>query len=123
MLFLNLSTTNVENVDKSTVHFKIRLRLWRRLCVLKESSRFLFYFVFTCAVIRKATFFFDGEGRVLSETCCWLFVESVPLLVDKERVQRQLKVETWLNLTQLLKEIQEDDKKNQSHHKPISYVV
>jgi len=58
----------------------------------------------------------------MSESFCWLFVESVPLLVDKERVQRQLKVETWLNLTQLLKEVQEADKK-QIHYKPINYVV
>jgi len=59
----------------------------------------------------------------VSETCCWLFVDSVPLLIDKERVQRQLKVETWLDLTQLLKEIKGNDEKNQSHHKAISYVV
>ncbi len=59
----------------------------------------------------------------MSETCCWLFVDSVPLLIDKERVQRQLKVETWLDLTQVLKEIKEDDEKNQSHYKATSYIV
>lgn len=59
----------------------------------------------------------------MSETCCWLFVDSVPLLIDKERVQRQLKVETWLDLTQVLKEIREDDEKNQSHYKATSYIV
>ncbi|MGD0159791.1 MAG: hypothetical protein ABSB89_05780 [Candidatus Bathyarchaeia archaeon] len=59
----------------------------------------------------------------MSETCCWLFVDSVPLLIDKERVQRQLKVETWLDLTQVLKEIKENDEKNQSHYKATSYIV
>jgi len=59
----------------------------------------------------------------VSETCCWLFVDSVPLLIDKERVQRQLKVETWLDLTQVLKEIKENDEKNQSHYKATSYIV
>jgi len=45
------------------------------------------------------------------------------LLIDKERVQRQLKVETWLDLTQVLKEIKENDEKNQSHYKATSYIV
>jgi len=31
--------------------------------VLKESSRFLFYFVLTCAVIRRAVAFSRGERR------------------------------------------------------------
>ena len=56
----------------------------------------------------------------MSESC-WLFIENVPLLFDKERIQRQLKVETWLDLTQLLKEIRDDDKKKESQ--PASYVV
>ena len=59
----------------------------------------------------------------MPESCCWLFVDNVPLLIDKERVQRQLKVETWLDLTQLLKEIKEEGTNNQSQQKPISYVV
>jgi len=63
------------------------------------------------------------ERGVMSESCCWLFIENVPLLFDKERVQRQLKVETWLGLTQLLKEIKDDDQKRESHHQPINYVV
>ena len=59
----------------------------------------------------------------MSESYCWLFIENVPLLFDKERIQRQVKVETWLGLTQLLKEIRDEDDKNKSHHKPIDYVV
>ena len=89
---------------------------------LQESSRFFFYFVLTCIVIRKAAGFFGWRG-VMSESCCWLFVENVPLLFDKERVQRQLKVESWLDLTQLLKEIKDEDKDKKSHQQPINYVV
>jgi hypothetical protein len=57
----------------------------------------------------------------MSESCSWLFIESVPLLFEKEKVARQLKVETWLDLTQLLKEIKEDDAR--SPQQPIRYVV
>ena len=63
------------------------------------------------------------ERGTMSESYCWLFIENVPLLFDKERVQRQVKVETWLGLTQLLKEIEEEDNNSKSHHRPISYVV
>jgi hypothetical protein len=63
------------------------------------------------------------ERGVMSESYCWLFVENVPLLFDKERIQRQLKVETWLNLTQLLKEMKEENKDNETHQQPINYVV
>ena len=59
----------------------------------------------------------------MSESCCWLFVENVPLLFDKERVQRQLKIETWLGLTQLLKEIKEEDNEKNSHQQAMRYVV
>jgi len=72
---------------------------------------------------KKSSGFFRMERGVMSESCCWLFIENVPLLFDKERVQRQLKVETWLGLTQLLKEIKDDDQKRESHHQPINYVV
>ena len=59
----------------------------------------------------------------MSESCCWLFVESTPLLFDKERIQRQLKVETWLDLTQLLKEIKDEDRERVSHQQAMSYIV
>jgi len=35
----------------------------------------------------------------------WIFVDHIPLLYDKRRVARQLQVETWLDLTQLIKEL------------------
>lgn len=59
----------------------------------------------------------------MSESCCWMFVENVPLLFDKERIQRQLKVETWLDLTQLLREVKDDAKKIEDHQQVMGYVV
>jgi hypothetical protein len=34
-----------------------------------------------------------------------MFVENVPLLYEKRRVARQFQVETWLDLAQVLKEL------------------
>ena len=71
---------------------------------------------------KKSSGLFQMERGVMSESYCWLFIENVPLLFDKERIQRQVKVETWLGLTQLLKEIEDEDN-NKSHYQPINYVV
>ena len=59
----------------------------------------------------------------MAESCSWLFVENIPLLFDKERVSRQLKVETWLDLTQLLKEIKDEDTDKKSPQQAMNYVV
>jgi hypothetical protein len=59
----------------------------------------------------------------MAETYTWVFVENVPLLFDKERVTRQLKVETWLDLAQLLKEIKNEDTDKKSPQSVINYVV
>jgi hypothetical protein len=45
-----------------------------------------------------------GEGR-MAESCGWVFVDNVPLLYDKRRVSRQVQVETWLELSRLVKEL------------------
>jgi hypothetical protein len=58
----------------------------------------------------------------MSESCSWLFVENTPLLFEKEKVSRQLKVETWLDLTQLLNEIKEEDDERKPQQ-PIRYVI
>jgi hypothetical protein len=39
----------------------------------------------------------------------WLFVDNVPLLYDRRRVARQLQVETWLYLAQLVDELKTED--------------
>jgi hypothetical protein len=59
----------------------------------------------------------------MPEYCSWLFVENVPLLFDRERVARQLKVETWLDLAQLLREMNGSDNSIKSPAQPVSYVV
>ena len=41
----------------------------------------------------------------MAESCGWVFVDNVPLLYDRRRVARQLQVETWLQLSQLVKEL------------------
>jgi hypothetical protein len=63
------------------------------------------------------------ERGSMAEPCSWLFVENVPLLFDKERITRQLKVETWLDLAQLLKEIKNDDTDKNTQQSTINYVV
>jgi hypothetical protein len=35
----------------------------------------------------------------------WLFISNVPLLYEKKRVARQFKIETWLDLAQVVKEL------------------
>ena len=35
----------------------------------------------------------------------WLFVDNTPLLYNKKNVDRQQKIEKWLNLYQLSKEL------------------
>lgn len=63
------------------------------------------------------------EKGKMAESCGWLFVENVPLLCDKKRVTRQLKVETWLDLAQLLKEIKDEGTDKKSPQQVINYVV
>lgn len=41
----------------------------------------------------------------MADSYGWLFIDFVPLLYEKRRVARQLQVETWLDLTQLLNEL------------------
>lgn len=49
--------------------------------------------------------FFGGRKESLSDTCGWIFVDKVPLLYERRRVARQLQVETWLELSRLVKEL------------------
>lgn len=44
----------------------------------------------------------------------WIFVDKVPLLCDKKRIERQQKIETWLDLYQLTIEL--GIEKTQSQH-------
>jgi hypothetical protein len=54
----------------------------------------------------------------------WLFVDVVPLLYDKKKVERQLKVEEWLDLYQLTRELGIANVPNASGRRSaINYVI
>ena len=54
----------------------------------------------------------------------WLFVDTVPLLYEKKKVARQLKIETWLDLYQLTKELNIQKLENHSRtNAPMNYVI
>jgi len=63
----------------------------------------------------------------LAESYGWLFIDFIPLLYEKRRVARQLQVETWLDLTQLLNELKlelvDNGKIGQSAKPKIDYVA
>jgi hypothetical protein len=54
----------------------------------------------------------------------WLFVNTIPLLYEEKKIERQSKIETWLNLYQLTRElnIQETENKNGANA-PMNYVI
>lgn len=60
----------------------------------------------------------------MAETYGWLFVNFVPLLYEEKRVAKQLQIETWLNLWQLVKtlKIEKHINKDKENRKP-SYIV
>jgi hypothetical protein len=35
----------------------------------------------------------------------WMFVNSIPLQYDKKRLARQFQIETWLDLAEVMKEL------------------
>ena len=54
----------------------------------------------------------------------WLFVDTVPLLYEKKKVARQLKIETWLDLYQLTREL--NIQKLENHYRanaPMNYII
>ena len=53
----------------------------------------------------------------------WLFIDFIPLLYDKKKVARQFQVETWLDLTQLVKELGIEKPTKQTSQHSVSYVV
>jgi hypothetical protein len=58
------------------------------------------------------------------ETFNWIFVDFIPLLYEKKRVARQFQIETWLDLSQLLKELNIEKLGNKRNpHSTMSYVV
>jgi hypothetical protein len=54
----------------------------------------------------------------------WLFVTQVPLLCEEKKLERQQKIETWLNLYQITRELGiEKTEKESSTPPPINYVA
>jgi hypothetical protein len=54
----------------------------------------------------------------------WLFVNTVPLLVEEKKIERQSKIETWLDLYQITRElnIQEPENSNGTNAS-MKYVI
>lgn len=56
----------------------------------------------------------------------WIFVDKIPLLYDKKRVERQNQIEKWLDLYQLTRELNIEKTETQTAHTattPIKYVI
>jgi len=65
------------------------------------------------------------RGRELAESHGWIFVDAVPLLHEKKRVAKQLQIEAWLDLTQLVKElgIEKPNENRRNGLSSINYIV
>jgi len=103
--------------SKNLLEIKFTIRLKIRQNNLERFSRMFFYSLSTCTVIRKeeASHRLGGEAN-LTEPYGWLFVDNVPLLYDRRRVARQLQVETWLYLAQLVGELKMEDLDTNKHN-------
>jgi hypothetical protein len=65
-----------------------------------------------------------GRRVAEEENYGWLFVDTVPLLYEKKKVARQLKIETWLDLYQLTRELNIHKLENHSRaNAPLNYVI
>jgi hypothetical protein len=57
------------------------------------------------------------------ELYSWLFVNTIPLLVEEKKIERQTKIETWLNLYQITRELNIQKPENNNTNTPINYVI
>jgi hypothetical protein len=54
----------------------------------------------------------------------WLFVTQVPLMCEEKKLERQQKIETWLDLYQLTRELNIHKLENHNGgNAPINYVI
>ncbi len=75
-------------------------------------------------VIRKIWTFILREKELAEETFNWIFVDFIPLLYERKRVARQFQIEMWLDLSQLVKELNIEKTENKRNtHSTMSYVV
>ena len=58
------------------------------------------------------------------ELYSWLFVNMVPLLYEEKKIERQSKIETWLDLYQIARELNIQKPENQNvANAPMNYVI
>jgi hypothetical protein len=63
--------------------------------------------------------------KEMAESCGWIFVDFIPLLYDKKRLARQFQIETWLNLSEVAKELglERIEENKLTAHPPTGYIV
>ncbi len=58
------------------------------------------------------------------ENYSWLFVNTIPLLYEEKKIERQSKIETWLDLYQLTRELNIQKPENRRvANEPMNYVI
>jgi hypothetical protein len=58
------------------------------------------------------------------ELYSWLFVNTIPLLYEEKKIERQSKIETWLDLYELTRELNIQKTENQNGgNAPMNYVI
>jgi hypothetical protein len=57
------------------------------------------------------------------ELYSWLFVDTIPLLYEEKKIERQSKIEIWLNLYQIARELNIQKPENNEANTPINYVI
>ena len=55
------------------------------------------------------------------ELYSWLFVNTIPLLYEEKKIERQSKIETWLN--QIARELNIQNPDQNGSNAPINYVI
>jgi hypothetical protein len=57
------------------------------------------------------------------ELYSWLFVNTIPLLYEEKKIERQSKIETWLNLYQIARELNIQKPDQNGSNAPMNYVI
>ena len=57
------------------------------------------------------------------ELYSWLFVNTIPLLYEEKKIERQSKIESWLDLYQLTRELNIQEPENNGARAPMNYVI
>ncbi len=76
---------------------------------------------------KREQYTFPWWGRRLAakeELYSWLFVNTIPVLVEEKKIERQSKIETWLNLYQIARELNIQKPENSNNTStPMNYVI